>query len=536
VKELRPYQEDALQAIRQTVGQGVKRLVCQSPTGSGKTLLAATIVDGALRKGNRLCFTVPAIDLVDQTVEMFYAQGIKDVGVIQADHRMTNWQMPIQVASIQTIRSRGIYPEAQVVVIDECHQLHKAHVKWLSDPDWQAVPFIGLSATPWTRGLGKHFSSLLVMSTTKELIEEGYLSRFRVFAADHPDLSNVPTMGKTGDYKEAPLSTVMSQQQLMANVIETWRVRHNADKTLCFAVDRAHAKSLQERFLDAGISCAYQDANTPSAERAEIKRRFHSGDYRVVCSVGTLCTGVDWDVRCLVLARPTKSEMLYVQIIGRGLRTAEGKTHLLVLDHTSTTERLGLVTDVHHDSLSMGKLDENKAAPRKPPLPRPCPQCSCLMAVGVRVCEECGFERKIVSKVTERDGQLVEFDGTFRKKGKTDPKLLPYSFAEKIKYFQQLRGYEVMRGYRKGWAANQFREKFNEGWPPWSWNDLAPMAPGPEVTSWIKSRLIAWAQSKARTASAAAGTPRSDSGNTQRSSYSGAKPAVAGDETTPPWE
>src|SRR5262249_24000327 len=150
---------------------------------------AATIVEGARRKGNRLCFTVPSISLVDQTVEMFYANGIRDIGVIQANHQMTNWSLPVQVASIQTIRSRQSYPEAQVVVFDECHQLHVAHVKWLQDPAWQAVPFIGLSATPWTRGLGKYFETLLVMSTTREQIDLGYLSRFKVYSADHPDLS-----------------------------------------------------------------------------------------------------------------------------------------------------------------------------------------------------------------------------------------------------------------------------------------------------------------------------------------------------------
>ena len=171
MKELRPYQEDALQAIRQTVGQGVYRLVCQAPTGSGKTLVAATIVEGALRKGNRLCFVVSSLGLIDQAVTMFWDEGIKDVGVIQADHVLTDWGKPIQVASIQTIRSRKAYPEAQVVIIDECHQLHKEHVAWLQHPEWQSVPFIGLSATPWTRGLGRYFQSLLVMSTTKDLIE-----------------------------------------------------------------------------------------------------------------------------------------------------------------------------------------------------------------------------------------------------------------------------------------------------------------------------------------------------------------------------
>ena len=492
-KELRPYQEECLQAIRSTVAQRVFRLVVQAPTGSGKTLVAATIVEGARRKNNRLTFVVPAIQLIDQAVEMFYAEGIRDIGVIQADHIMTDWSQPVQVASIQTIRSRGKYPESQVVVIDECHQLHKAHVQWLQHPDWQTVPFIGLSATPWTRGLGKYFESLLVMSTTKELIELGYLSRFKVFAADHPDLSGVKDVA--GDYNEGQLSKVMRENALVANIIETWRTRWNKDKTLVFGVDCAHAQTLQARFLDAGISAGYQDANTSAADRAAIKRAFHDGTYRVVCNVGTLTVGIDWDVRCLVLARPTKSEMLFVQIIGRALRTAEGKEAAIILDHSDTHQRLGFASDIHHEHLSMGKLDQNKVVKRSPPLPRPCSGCSLLMPPGMKVCPSCGHQREVISDVHEREGELVEFDGTFRKKGQTNAKELPYSYEERMRFYAQLRGYGLLKGYKDGWAFIKYMEKFEEK-PPWAWKHHQPMQAGPEVMQFIRSGFISWARSR----------------------------------------
>jgi len=508
-KELRPYQEECLQAIRATVAQRVYRLVVQAPTGSGKTLVAATIVEGARRKNNRRTFVVPAIQLIDQAVEMFYSEGIREIGVIQADHPMTNWACPVQVASIQTIRSRGKYPESQVVVIDECHQLHAAHIKWMgrfgdpkkgeplglrdAAPGFETVPFIGLSATPWTSGLGRYFETLLVMSTTQELIDLGYLSRFKVYAADHPNLDGVKVLA--GDYHEGQLSSVMRENALVANIVETWRTRWDKDKTLVFGVDCAHAQTLQARFLDAGISAAYQDANTSAADRAAIKRGFHDGTYRVVCNIGTLTTGVDWDVRCLVLARPTKSEMLFTQIVGRALRTAEGKDHALILDHTDTTSRLGFVTDIHHETLSLGKLDQNKAVKRSPPLPKPCPQCTVLLAVGVKICPECGFERKIVSHIYEREGQLVEFDGTFRKKGQTNARELPYSYEEKARFYAQLRGYGLLKGYKDGWAFIKYVEKFNEK-PPWAWRRHQPMQAGPEVMQYIRSGFISWARSK----------------------------------------
>lgn len=503
-RKLRPYQEETLAAIRKSVGQGIRRLVLQAPTGSGKTMVASAIAAGAQAKNNRLVFCVSSIGLIDQAVQMFWDEGIRDVGVIQADHPLTDWSKPIQVASIQTIRSRGVYPEAQVVVIDEVHQLHKEHTRWIGKinkdsglpegcpPGWENVPVIGLSATPWTRGLGRYFQSLLVMSTTEELIRAGYLSKFVVYAADRPDLSGVKVA--RGDYVESQLSQVMSDNSLVANIVETYKQRWGKGKTLCFGVDRAHAQMLQARFQDAGISTAYQDALTTRLEREAIKKGFHSGQYDIVCNVGTLTTGVDWDVRCLILARPTKSEMLFVQIVGRALRTAEGKDKAIILDHTDTTCRLGMVTDIHHENLNGGRFDElDKKVVPKPPLPKPCPKCAVLIPPRSKKCPGCGFERKIESKIYEKEGTLVEFTGAFRKKG--DTKAYTYTHAEKTRFYAQLRGYGLMKGYQDGWAANKYREKF-KAWPAWDMKGVEPMAPGPEVSQWIKFCNIQWAMSQ----------------------------------------
>ena len=492
MSELRPYQEDTLGAIRDTVRQKVTRICLQAPTGSGKTRVAADIVDGALRKGNRIAFVVPAISLVDQAVEMFWAEGIKDIGVIQQEHQLTNWSKPCQVCSIQTIHARKRYPEAQVVVYDECHQLHKAHIRWMTHPDWANVPFLGLSATPWTKGLGKYFQSLLVMCTTKELIDLGFLSSFRVFAADHPDLSGVKVMN-TGDYNEGQLAAVMNQNKLTANIIETYKSNWGKGKTLLFAVDRAHAQTLQERFNSVGIKCGYQDANTSLADRAALKRAFHAGEIEIIANVGTMTTGIDYDVRCLILARPTRSEMLYVQILGRALRIAEGKTHAVILDHTDTTARLGFVTDIHHEALDGGKMDTNKKpAKRLPPLPSPCPKCACLLAVGQKICPECGFERKITSKIIEREGTLIELNPNGRPKNRRDPREYPYTYDEKRQFYLQLRCYEQMRKFRPNWAKACFREKFRE-WPAWSWEVLPPAdRVGAEVMHHVKARFQAW--------------------------------------------
>jgi DNA repair protein RadD len=260
-RALRPYQTHAIEMLRQSLGSGKRRPVLQAPTGFGKTRLGAEVVDRALAKQKRVIFTVPVLSLVDQTVQAFWEEGIRDVGVIQGTHAMTDWSRPIQVASVQTLQRRRL-PEADLAIIDECHRWFDYYGQWMADPAWHSRPFIGLSATPWTRGLGQYFDDLVIAATTQELISEGYLSPFRVFAPSHPDLTGVRTVA--GDYDEGDLSGVMNDAPLVADVVDTWRRRAENRSTFCFAVDRAHAKHLQAKFAEAAIATGYIDSFTPS--------------------------------------------------------------------------------------------------------------------------------------------------------------------------------------------------------------------------------------------------------------------------------
>ena len=349
---LRPHQARALSLLRQSIRTGHRRPMVQAPTGAGKTVLAAAMVDGARRKHNKVLFVVPALSLIDQTVEAFYSEGLTEVGVIQGAHPLTDWTQPVQVASVQTLMRRGV-PAADLAIIDEAHRWFDFYGRWFGDPEWPAKPIIGLSATPWTRGLGKFYDDLIVASTTAELIKGGYLCSFRAYAPSHPDLSGVRTVA--GDFEERGLSVAMNKAPLIADVVQTWLERAEGRPTLCFAVDRAHAKRLHMEFEAAEVPAAYIDAYTSAAERKEIERRLHAAEVKVVCNVGCLTTGVDWDVRCIILARPTRSEILFVQMIGRGLRTAEGKDDCIILDHSDTHLRLGFVSDIHHEQLDKGR-------------------------------------------------------------------------------------------------------------------------------------------------------------------------------------
>jgi superfamily II DNA or RNA helicase len=134
---------------------------------------------------------VPALSLIDQTVAAFEAEGIGCVGVVQGLHPRTDRDAQVQVCSVQTLARRK-RPEVDLVIVDEAHELHKEIFRWMADcPD---VPFIGLSATPWSRGLRKYYDDLIIAATTKDLIEQEYLTRFTVFAPSESDLSGVRTV------------------------------------------------------------------------------------------------------------------------------------------------------------------------------------------------------------------------------------------------------------------------------------------------------------------------------------------------------
>jgi superfamily II DNA or RNA helicase len=458
----------------------------QGPTGFGKTKVAAALTMQMLSAGKRTIFTVPALSLIDQAVEMFYAEGIRDIGVIQANHILTNYARPVQIASVQTLQRRVI-PPADLVLIDEAHRWFDSYGTWLSTC-WAEVPVIGLTATPWTRGLGKYFERLIIGATTHELIEAGLLSKFRVFAPASPDLTNVRTVA--GDYHEGDLSKTMDKSELVADVVNTWRDRGENRPTLCFAVDRAHARHLQNRFIEAGIATEYIDAYTDAAERKAIKRRFEAGETKVVCNVGCLTTGIDWDVRCIILARPTKSEMLFVQMIGRGLRTADGKSDCLILDHSDNHIRLGFVTDIHHEHLDDGR-ERQKALPRSgEALPKKCPKCAFLKPAKIHICPCCGFAPAPQCTIVNHEGELVEIASRFAARTPTTD--------QKEMFHRELRYYAAERHYKSGWIAHKFKEKFGH-WPHRT-EHLPPLQPSDTTLRWIKSRQIAYAKSQQRDA------------------------------------
>ncbi len=481
-KELRLHQVSMLDSVRDALRSGVRRIMVAAPTGSGKTICAANIIRSAREKGKRVLFTVPALSLVDQSVAVFNAEGIHDIGVIQAMHEMTDWSQPVQVASVQTLQRREKFPEADIVLIDEAHVHFKLYERLILGADRRHIPTIGLSATPGTKGLGKYYEQLIVATTTQELIDLGLLAPFRVFAPSHPDLQGVRSVG--GDYVEGELAERMNTQKLVADIIETWMKLGQGRPTICFAVNRIHAQTIAERFEQAGVATGYMDCNTPVSERNAIRAKFLAGEIKIVCNVDVIGLGVDWpEISCVIYARPTRSRMRFVQHIGRSLRALPGKD-ALILDHSDTHLRLGFVTDIQFDELDDGK-PKPPAAEKNPALPKECPACAFLKPPRTAVCPNCGHVSKAICQVETAPGELAEL--------KPKRSAIASVFTDKSSTYRQLKAYGIDRGYAHGWASNKYREIYGV-WPKLV--DGPPQRPSRELVVWIKAERDKWRDSQ----------------------------------------
>ena len=340
--QLRDYQRAVVERIATAIQGGRRRLLLPAPTGSGKTVIAAQVAADAATANQRVLFLVHRRELVQQASRKLYDVGL-DHGIIAAGFPARP-DAPVQVASISTLHRRAVrssampLPEAEMLVVDEAH--HAPARTWTRIiKSYPAAVVFGLTATPCRadgRGLGTMFECLIDCPSIRELIELGYLVPTRVFAPTKPDLEGIRTIA--GDFDEDQLEERLDKPVLVGDIVTHWHRLADRRRTVVFAISRAHAVHLRDEFARSGVVAGYLDGDTPMQERDRILDQLKRGTIEVLVNVGVLTEGWDQpEVQCIVLARPTKSFGLYRQIVGRGLRPAPGKDHLLVLDHAGAT-------------------------------------------------------------------------------------------------------------------------------------------------------------------------------------------------------
>ena len=389
----REFQTNAHGALRKGFREGHKNQLIMAPTGSGKTYLGLRICHEAMQKGKRAVFLCDRTTLINQTSEVADKYGLHDHGIIQAKHWRRNDEL-LQIASMQTIAKRAYWPKMDVLVVDEAHTAYKA---WTEYAMSTGAAVIGLSATPFTVGLGKIFTNLINATTMHELTQNGVLVPMRIFSCHKPDMTDAATAGGEWTDKAAEERGM----EIIGDVVSDWTKYGENRKTIVFGSTIKHCEELAKQFINAGIMAAVFTSETTAKERDDLLKEYRkpASHLKVLISVEALAKGFDVpDVGCICDARPLrKSLSTAIQMWGRGLRSSPetGKKDCHLLDFSGNIIRFFEdFNEVYFNGLD--KLDDgeklDKEIRKKEEFEaKGCPKCG--YSPFHKRCMACGYER-----------------------------------------------------------------------------------------------------------------------------------------------
>jgi superfamily II DNA or RNA helicase len=328
---LHDYQVKTRTDIDAAAAAGHRRILVTAPTGSGKTVVATSIINAAVARRERVLFLCHRRELTQNASRELHEVGV-DHGIVQAGFPSRPGAL-VQVASIGTLHARAVrsrtieLPPANLVIVDEAHHAPARSWRRLIEAYPKAI-ILGLTATPCRadgKGLGNVFDVLIVSANVAELTAAKYLVPTRVYAPARPNLAGVQV--RRGDYVEDQLAARMDTAKLVGDIGEHWLRLGEQRPTVLFAVNVAHSVHIRDEFRRLGVLAEHIDGSTPLEERDAVLAKLAAGKIEIVTNCQVLTEG--WNcpaVSCIVLARPTKSLGLFRQMIGRVLRPLPGKT------------------------------------------------------------------------------------------------------------------------------------------------------------------------------------------------------------------
>lgn len=464
------------------IREGVKSIVICAPTGAGKTVMASEIIQSAERRGTRTLFLAHRKELIDQCHEKLDRFGVNAGVIMGTDPRRDDF-LKAQVASVQTLRNRmDRLPPAGLVIVDECHHsTAQTYADLVAHYRALGAVVLGLTATPWPaarRGLKDIYDAMVLSATPAQLIAEGSLVSYDAFAYDAPDLHEVKN--SLGDYNQKQLGLACNTDVLVGSVVGEYVKHALGRRAILFPVNVEHSRHLVAEFRSAGVPSEHLDCHTPKLEREAILRGLANGSVHVVSSVGVLTEGFDCPAaEVCILARPTQSLTLFMQMCGRVLRPCDGKTRALFHDHAGNFLRHGFPDDDREYSLT-------KTPDRVREL-NTCPFCDFVYAVlkPDGTCPKCGM---LIHENEERDpgdrgpkrnveGVRLTMDQIREMRGKraehglrddlTDEELDAVAHVtrdQKIAEYKRLLDVAIRLNHQKGWVAWEYRHTFGV-WP-----------------------------------------------------------------------
>lgn len=460
---LRPYQTDLVNNIRASYLRGNRAPLAVLPTGGGKTVVFSYIAATSAARGKRSLILVHRVELLRQTAAALSKAGVRN-GLINPKYT-PDLMAPVQVASVQTLIRRLHHIQVpDLIIVDEAH--HATAGTWRKIIEaFPTARVLGVTATP-VRGdglglgsdVGGIFDDLIIGPQISELIDQGFLVKPTVYAPkDRIDLSGVRT--KMGDYDVTQLANVMDKPKITGSAVEHYTRLCPGAPAVVFCVSVQHAQHVAEEFRAAGYRAYHADGSLEDDVRRRILGGLGNGTVDVVTSCDLISEGTDIPaIGAAILLRPTQSTGLYLQQVGRALRTCAGKERAIILDHVGNVLTHGMPDEPRDWSLE-GKQKKKKAASdggAKPVQVSQCPKCY-AMHEPLPKCPICGHVYEIVAGKApdQQDGELTA----------VSPEMAMYIKRQKIsevaraKTLEDLQKIERARGYKPGWSSHIWKSR-----------------------------------------------------------------------------
>lgn len=483
---LRAYQTLSLEGLRAGFAAGHRSQILYAPTGAGKTEMAIALLEATKKKGNKAAMILDRIILCDQTSLRLQKYAI-DHGVLQSGHWRYRPYESIQVCSAQTIEKRGSFPGLTLMIVDECHAMRKQTIEFIrANPD---IKVVGLSATPFTKGLGKVYENVVSTVTTEELVKSKVLAPLRVFIAKEINMEGAKKVA--GEWSQA--ESTERGMKITGDIVAEWinktqEIYGGPKKTIVFCSGVEHGADLAKKFAAAGynfISISYKDNEQ---FKKDVIDDFSKPDTEIHGLIATdiLTKGFDVpDVMIGVSARPfSKSLSSHIQQMGRVMRGHEGKDYAVWLDHSGNYLRFQEEWEGIYET-GVQTLDDTKEKAKKEKTEKEkeaakCPKCGAFWPSQSDTCLHCGYIRQRQNKVVNVSGDMEELTKGIGRGEKQDW----WSMCQyKVQY----------SGWSTGRAAHTYKDKYGV-WP----RGLADVPKAPDVVfeKAVKAALIKYIKGK----------------------------------------
>jgi len=446
---LRPYQQSGIEEIFHHFQSGNHNVILHSATGSGKSEMAAFLAMDCLKNNFPCVFVVRGRELVKNLSERLLKYKINH-SVFMSGHPRLNKSKLIQVCSIDTLSARSSFPYSDEEVLLILDEQHKDYTKVFEN--YKKAFIVGMSGTPFNDKMNQHYHAVVNPIEAYELRDSGVLVPERHYCPHIMDTSNIKIVA--GDFDKKQLESLVTESRIVGDVISDYKERALGRPAVCFAFSVKHSQMLADAFNAEGIKAIHVDAKSPEYLKDSAKRGLSDGSIKVVCNVDIFSVG--WDcpiVSCVILARPTWSLIWYLQAIGRGLRSSEGKADCIILDSAGNVFRHGTAYEVR--SVSLEKKPEKKSYVIKDNI-KNCEKCYYIIPSTTIECPACGhIHKQKVRDVKNIEGALAEYMETSSQK---EQRLIKECYA----YYLKLYYVKKSRGLSENWIFDSLDKKFSK--------------------------------------------------------------------------